>query len=190
MLENSKTMKKEPKKGNFFGNTGEIDGDVDVSQTSSFSYKGRTTGPMIIVGVGIAIAAIAVFAVLQSNGSGNNDAEKLFKKFFRRDDLTNIQITSMECKSKSAIVVIENVGDASQDLTDWKIKDHSANYAFNFEDDFSLEPGSSVKLISGESGDNSNKTIYWNSKPVWNNDGDTASLYNSSSELVSEMKCP
>ncbi len=37
-----------------------------------------------------------------------------------------------------------------------------------------------LKLISGESGDNSNNTIYWNSRTVWNNDGDTDSLFDSS----------
>ena len=102
----------------------------------------------------------------------------------------NIQITSMDCKSKPGIVVIENTGDSSQDLTGWKVEDDGPKYTFNFPAGFSLEPGSLVELISGESGDNSNRTIYWNGRTVWNNDGDTASLFNLSGQLASQMKCP
>ena len=96
----------------------------------------------------------------------------------------------MDCKSKPEIVVIENTGDSSQDLTGWKVEDDGPKYTFTFPAGFSLEPGSLVKLISGESGDNSNRTIYWNGRTVWNNDGDTASLFNLSGELASKMKCP
>ena len=103
---------------------------------------------------------------------------------------SNIRITSIDCKSKPEIVVIENTGDVSQDLTGWKVEDDGPKYTFNFPAGFSLEPGSLVKLISGESGDNSNETIYWNSRTVWNNDGDTASLFDSSGRLVSKMNCP
>ncbi|MCL0044562.1 lamin tail domain-containing protein [Dehalococcoidia bacterium] len=102
----------------------------------------------------------------------------------------NMQITSIDCKSKPEIVVIENTGDASQDLTGWKVEDNGPKYTFNFPVSFSLEPGSSVKLISGESGNDSNKTIYWSGRVVWNNDGDTASLFDPSGQLMSEMKCP
>jgi len=103
---------------------------------------------------------------------------------------SNIQITSMDCNSKPEIVVIENKGDTSQDLTGWKLEDAGPKYTFNFPAGFSLEPGSLVKLISGESGDNSNRTIYWTGRTVWNNDGDTASLFNLLGELASKMKCP
>jgi len=102
----------------------------------------------------------------------------------------NIQITSMDCKSKPEIVVIENTGDSSQDFTGWKVEDDGPKYTFNFPAGFSLEPGSLVELISGESGDNSNRTIYWNGRTVWNNDGDTASLFNSSGQLASKKECP
>lgn len=102
----------------------------------------------------------------------------------------NIQITSMDCNGKPEIVTIENRGDSSQDLTGWRVEDDGPKYTFNFPSGFSLKPGASMKLISGESGDNSNKAIYWNGRTVWNNDGDTASLFDSSGQLISEMKCP
>jgi len=87
-------------------------------------------------------------------------------------------------------VVIENTGDSSQDLTGWKVEDDGPKFTFHFPTGFSLEPGSLVDLISGESGDNSNTIIYGNSRTVWNNDGDTASLFNSSGQLAWKMNCP
>ena len=44
------------------------------------------------------------------------------------------------------VVVIENTGDSSQDLTGWKVEDDGPKYTFNFLAGFSLEPGSLVKL--------------------------------------------
>jgi len=102
----------------------------------------------------------------------------------------NIQITSIDCRGKPEIVVIENIGDSAQDMTGWRIEDDGPKYTFDFSGGFSLEPGSSVELISGESGDDTDKTIFWNNRTVWNNDGDTASLFNASGQMVSEMKCP
>ena len=102
----------------------------------------------------------------------------------------DIQITTMDCKGKPEIVVIENTGNSSQNLTGWKVEDDGPTYTFNFPTGFSLEPGSLVELISGESGDDTDKTIFWNNRTVWNNDGDTASLFDSSGQLASEMKCP
>ena len=96
----------------------------------------------------------------------------------------------MDCKGKPEIVVIENTGNSSQNLTGWKIEDDGPKYTFNFPSGFSLEPGSSVELISGESEDDTDKTIFWNNSSVWNNNGDTASLFDSSGQLASEMKCP
>jgi hypothetical protein len=76
----------------------------------------------------------------------------------------DIQITTMDCKGKPEIVVIENTGNSSQNLTGWKVEDDGPKYTFNFPSGFSLEPGSSVELISGESGDDTDKTIFWNNR--------------------------
>ena len=102
----------------------------------------------------------------------------------------NVQIASMDCKSKPEIVVIENTGDSSQNMTGWRLEDEGPKFTFLFPMEFSLEAGASVELISGESGDNSDKSIFWSKRVVWNNTGDTASLFNSEGELVSKKDCP
>ena len=101
-----------------------------------------------------------------------------------------VRITSLDCKSKPEIVVIENAGTSAQDMTGWKVEDRGSKNTFNFPAGFSLEPGSSVELVSGAAGGNTGETIFWNNRTVWNNDGDTASLFDSSGQLASEMKCP
>ena len=102
----------------------------------------------------------------------------------------DVLITSLDCKGKPEIVVVENSGTSAQDMTGWKVEDRGPKYTFNFPEGFSLEAGASVELVSGASGDDTGETIYWNSRPVWNNDGDTASLIDSSGLLAFEMKCP
>jgi len=102
----------------------------------------------------------------------------------------DVLITSLDCKGKPEIVVVENSGTSAQDMTGWKVEDRGPKYTFNFPAGFSLEAGASVELVSGASGDDTGETIYWNKRPVWNNDGDTASLIDSSGHLAFEMKCP
>ena len=102
----------------------------------------------------------------------------------------DVLITSLDCKGKPEIVVVENSGTSAQDMTGWKVEDRGPKYTFSFPVGFSLRAGASVELVSGASGDDTGETIYWNKRPVWNNDGDTASLIDSSGLLAFEMKCP
>jgi len=104
--------------------------------------------------------------------------------------VVDVLITSLDCKGKPEIVVIENAGTSAQDMTGWKVEDRGPKYTFSFPAGFSLGAGASVELVSGASGDDTGETIYWNNRPVWNNDGDTASLIDSSGLLAFEMKCP
>ena len=60
--------------------------------------------------------------------------------------VVDVLITSLDCKGKPEIVVIENTGDSSQDLTGPKVEDNDPKYTFTFPAGFSLEPGSLVKL--------------------------------------------
>jgi len=104
--------------------------------------------------------------------------------------VVDVLITSLDCKSKPEIMVVENAGTSAQDMTGWKVEDRGSKNTFNFPAGFSLGAGASVELVSGASGDDTGETIYWNKGPVWNNDGDTGSLIDSSGQLASEMKCP
>jgi micrococcal nuclease len=78
-------------------------------------------------------------------------------------------------------VVIKNYGPDSVNLKGWKLKDE-AGHTFTFPD-ITLQPGESVYVYSGK-GTNTEKELYWGDGAIWNNDGDTAYLYDSSGRLV------
>jgi len=79
-------------------------------------------------------------------------------------------------------VVIENKGSKDVDLTGWILKDES-NHRYIFPS-FILKAGSTVTVHTG-SGTNTETELYWGSgSPLWNNDGDTAYLYNKDGELI------
>jgi len=103
---------------------------------------------------------------------------------------SDVRIASIDCKGKPEVVVVENAGTSTQDLTGWKVSDDGQGHTFNFPNGFVLRPGSSVKLVSGGSGQDTERVIYWKTRTVWNNDGDTARLFDPSGGTVSERECP
>jgi len=105
-------------------------------------------------------------------------------------DSSDVRIASIDCKGKPEVVTIENSGASTQDLTGWEVSDDGQGHTFNFPNGFLLGSGSSVKLVSGGSGQDTESVIYWKTRTVWNNDGDTARLFDPSGETVSERKCP
>jgi len=79
-------------------------------------------------------------------------------------------------------VTIQNSGSENADLTGWRLVD-AASHTFTFPS-FTLAPGSTVTVYTG-SGTNTQTSLYWgSSSPIWNNDHDTAYLYDSSGELI------
>ncbi|MBE8540192.1 lamin tail domain-containing protein [Geoglobus acetivorans] len=79
-------------------------------------------------------------------------------------------------------VVIANTGSTPVSLYGWKIQDESGKY-YIFPDVI-LDPGEQVVLHTGKGFDNSTD-LFWNSgRAIWNNDHDTAYLYNSEGELM------
>jgi competence protein ComEC len=82
-------------------------------------------------------------------------------------------------------VEIKNFGDNPQNLTGWTLADEG-NHQYTFPEDFTIDPGALVKVHTG-SGEDTATDLYWNrSTPVWNNDGDIATLRDSSGNVVAE----
>jgi len=78
-------------------------------------------------------------------------------------------------------IVIKNVGSEAVDLTAWELKDE-AGHCFTFPS-FTLEAGATVTVHTG-SGGNTQTDLYWGrGAAVWNNDHDTAYLYDSGMNL-------
>ncbi len=80
-------------------------------------------------------------------------------------------------------VEITNLGDGDANLNGWILSDQQ-NHTYEFKD-FVLQAGASVKVRTG-SGENTDKDIYCNrNNPIWNNDGDVATLRDASGNIVS-----
>ncbi len=80
-------------------------------------------------------------------------------------------------------VEISNLGTSDVSMTGWTLEDEENNtYSFP---DVSLAAGASVKVHSG-AGTDTAEDLFWNSSsPVWNNDGDTATLKDAAGNVVS-----
>ena len=96
-----------------------------------------------------------------------------------------VSITYLNLKEE--YVMIKNSGSSSVDLTGWEVKDEENKHTYNFPS-FQLEAGSTVTLYTGE-GSDSETELYWGSgSPFWNNDGDTAFLYDSGGNLIDSLR--
>ena len=79
-------------------------------------------------------------------------------------------------------VILQNIGDAQMDMTDWTIKDEGSNI-FTFPE-FILPTNEVVTLHTG-SGSNTENEIFWSKKgAVWNNKGDAVYLRDEEEKLV------
>lgn len=95
------------------------------------------------------------------------------------DDRTQIDV-EIEPEGDEYIRISSSTG---LDLDGWKIED-SDNQSYTFED-VSIEEGESLTLYSG-TGDGNQTSLYWGTPYIWNNGGDTATIYDSEGEKVME----
>tara|TARA_Y100001960_G_scaffold178614_1_gene187319 strand:+ start:1510 stop:2745 length:1236 start_codon:yes stop_codon:yes gene_type:complete len=101
-----------------------------------------------------------------------------------------VQLSLMDCKGKPEKIVIYNKSAANVDMTGWTVSDDGRKHTFNFPSGFILYSDLSVEIVSGRTGQDTSSTIYWKKQTVWNNDGDTATLFDSDGKSISEMDCP
>lgn len=79
-------------------------------------------------------------------------------------------------------VEIVNQGSSDQSLDKWTLEDED-NHTYIFKN-FILKAGAFVKIHTGK-GDDTLTDLFWGrSSPVWNNDGDTATLLDASGEAI------
>jgi len=86
-------------------------------------------------------------------------------------------------------VVFENTGDGDLDLSGWTVEDE-AGHTYAFPSGYTLTPGATVTLHTG-SGTDTDADLYWGrGSPVWNDGGDTVSVYDDGGALVAEKTYP
>ncbi len=96
-----------------------------------------------------------------------------------------VYISALNCEEEW--VEITNSGASPITMTGWKITDDGAKYTYIFPS-FTLSSGATVTLYTDEGTDTTTE-LYWGSgRPVWNNDGDTAKLYDASGDLKHQLE--
>jgi len=84
-------------------------------------------------------------------------------------------------------VKVTNKDSSPVSLGGWKIKDEESKHTYIFPS-YTLDSGATVTVYTGK-GTNSATDLYWGSgSPIWNNDGDTAYLYDNNGKLVSTLE--
>jgi len=82
-------------------------------------------------------------------------------------------------------VKITNKGTKPVSMKGWKLTDKGRKHTYYFPSSYTLKAKTTVTLYSGK-GKNTATKLYWGQGwYVWNNDGDTAYLYNAQGKLVS-----
>ena len=98
----------------------------------------------------------------------------------------NPRITELQAVKE--FVTISNETSIDVDMTGWTLVSTKGNQVYHFPEGFILTAWNSVDLLSGpRQPQDLPRTLIWTNENIWNNNGDTAQLYNAEGELVSEV---
>lgn len=81
--------------------------------------------------------------------------------------------------------VLRNVSGSLIDMSGWTASDE-AGHIFRFPQGFVLQPGATVTVYTGCGTDTEEKLFWCSHRAIWNNDGDTLFLRDSTGKLVLE----
>jgi hypothetical protein len=87
---------------------------------------------------------------------------------------------------KDEWIKVTNKGSSPVSLTGWKIEDEGNKHTYTFPS-YTLNSGSTITVYT-EKGTSTDTELHWGLSPVWNNDGDTAYLYDNTGKLVSALE--
>jgi len=100
--------------------------------------------------------------------------------------ITNANFVATSPEKENLIdewVEISNLGSSDVSLAGWTLED-AQNHSYAFLD-FDLKAGAKAKIRTGIGNDTS-EDLFWNrGSSIWNNDGDVATLKDSSGNIVS-----
>jgi len=99
--------------------------------------------------------------------------------------LAGVRILEVYNYSTIEYVRLANQGTAAQDMGGWSVSGSKGDERYVFPGGYVLAAGAGVRLHSGTGGvDAPPADIYWTTKNVWNNDGETVYLWNAQSAQV------
>ena len=94
------------------------------------------------------------------------------------------------CDADAEVVTFVNTGSEAVRLADYRLEDKGPKFTHRFRADDVIGPRETWSLVSGPGAteDKGRKRLLFQAKHIWNNDGDTAFLYQGAT-LVSQVDC-
>ena len=85
---------------------------------------------------------------------------------------------TMEVNVFTEVVTISNVGNSDVDISGWKLISETGNQEFVFPASTIIKTDSFLNVTSGRNAVETDNSIIWSKRYIWNNDGDPAILSN------------
>ena len=95
---------------------------------------------------------------------------------------TGVKISKVSLSDE--LVEITNTSQQQVDISNWKLVSVKGKQTFTFPKNTTLPKGESIFIVSGRGKETGPQTIVWTSRYIWNNNGDTAKLYNQKGKLI------
>ena len=94
------------------------------------------------------------------------------------------------CDAGDEVVTFINTGSEAVRLADYRLEDEGSNFTHRFRAEDVIGPHETWSLVSGPGAteDKGRKRLLFQAKHIWNNNGDTAFLYQGAT-LVSQVDC-
>lgn len=160
---------------------------VESGQTTHLPAPDRPTRPaghrspwvaLIVIGV-LAISGVTL-GLLDQRGAGQPPAPTAHAA------RSAVKITRLEGGSMPEVVVVENSGDADQNLSGWYLESTIGPQTFNFPGGYILAAGGALRIESYTGARNDPPgTLFWTIDPIWRNAGDKAVLRDTAGAAIS-----
>jgi beta-lactamase superfamily II metal-dependent hydrolase len=171
--------------GNSYGHP--HDEILDRLQKASKVYRTDLDGTIIVTTDGSTYTVTTENTGPMSSGSGAyTSTDSTTTEESETPSSTESTVYVSDLNLQDEWVQISNTGPSSVSLNGWKIEDDS-KHTYTFPS-YTLDSGTTVTVYTGE-GTNTATDLYWGSdSSIWNNDRDTAYLYDDSGNLVSKLE--
>ncbi|MGM0438220.1 MAG: MBL fold metallo-hydrolase, partial [Bacillota bacterium] len=95
----------------------------------------------------------------------------------------NVEIINVDLKKE--IVKIKNNSGEKIDISGWRLLSVKGEQEFYFPEGTIINQGEIIKVVSGRNAEEKTDAIIWTKAYIWNNEGDSAKLFNVEQEVIS-----
>lgn len=125
--------------------------------------------------------------LISSDGETTIDYNKeplpLKSKEDKNKSNNDVEIINVDLKKE--IVKIKNNSGKKIDISGWRLLSVKGEQEFYFPEGTIINEGEIIKVVSGRNAEERTDAIIWTKAYIWNNEGDSAKLFNGEQEVIS-----